>query len=62
MKSEPVLAWASIVAFVGAVLVLLRSFGFGITEDQYNAIIGVVVVAGPIVAGVLGRRKVTPVE
>lgn len=61
MTKEPVMTVATASAVVGAVLVLLRSFGVGISEDQYNAIIGVVVVAGPVVAGVLARRKVTPV-
>lgn len=60
MKTEPVMTGATILAFVGAVLVLLRSFGVMITTDQYNAILGVVVIAAPVVVGVLVRRKTTP--
>lgn len=60
MKAEPVMTGATVLALVGAVLVLLRSFGVMITDDQYNAIIGVVAIVAPIVVGVIVRRKVSP--
>lgn len=52
---------ATLLALVSAVLVLLRSFDVAITEEQATAILAVVGIVGPIVIGVLVRRKVTPV-
>jgi ABC-type Fe3+-siderophore transport system permease subunit len=62
MNTEPAVTIGSIVALVGAVLTLLVVFGVEITDAQQKAIIAVVTVGGPILAGLLIRRKVTPVE
>jgi hypothetical protein len=61
MTREPVMAATSLVSAIAAVLVLLRSFGVQITDDQYNAIINLVAIVGPIGAGLWARRRVTPV-
>jgi hypothetical protein len=58
---EPVMAATTIVSMVASILILLRSFGVGISDDQYNAIINAVAIIGPVVAGLWARRRVTPV-
>jgi len=59
--TEPVLAATTLVSVVASILVLLRSFGVQLSDDQYNAIINVVAIVGPVVAGLWARRRVTPV-
>ena len=61
MSNEPAITIGSIVALVGAVVALLVSFGVDITDEQQKAILAVVTIGGPIAAGLLIRRKVTPV-
>jgi len=60
MNTEPAVTIASIVALVGAAITLLVVFGVQVTDDQRDAVLAFVAVAGPIVAGLLIRRKVTP--
>lgn len=50
-------------AFVGAVLVLLASFGIGSGgfPPQVDAVLAFLAFVVPILAGELARRKVTPV-
>jgi len=62
MKHEPAISIGAISAAVAAVLTLLVAFGIDVTEEQQTAILGVVAAVGPIVAGLLIRRKVTPVD
>lgn len=58
MKSEALLTVGSIGAFVAAIIVLARSFGVGITDDQQNALLGFVAVAAPFLVGLIGRQFV----
>lgn len=57
---EPVLAAGALAGIVGAVLVLLVSFGVRVTEDQQKAILAVVTLLAPIIAAWVARSKVTP--
>lgn len=60
MNREPLITVASITAAVVAVLSLLTAFGMPLTDDQRQAILGVVAVAAPLVVGLVARAKVTP--
>jgi len=60
MKNEPVATVATITAVVTAVVALLTAFGLHLSDDQQKAIIGVVAVVAPLVAGYVARRHVTP--
>lgn len=56
-KREPV-ATAGVVT---AGIALLVAFGLPISEEQTGAIVTFVAIAGPLVAALFARRKVTPV-
>lgn len=58
MSNEPVMTASALVA---AVLGLLVAFGVQITDDQQRAIATFVAVVVPLAAGLVARRKVTPV-
>lgn len=60
MKREPVLTIGSVAALVAAILALLVAFGANLTDVQTQAILAVIAAAGPVVAALLARRKVTP--
>ena len=60
MRKEPAITVGTISAAVAAVLALLVSFGIPVTEDQQTAILGVVAALGPIVTGLIVRKKVSP--
>ena len=60
MRKEPAITVGTVSAAVAAVLTLLVAFGIDVTEEQQTAILGVVAALGPIVTGLLIRRKVTP--
>lgn len=62
MNREPALTVGTVTAAVTAVLALLVAFGLDLTDDQRNAILGVVAVLAPLVATVVTRGKVTPVN
>lgn len=62
MKNEPAITIGSITAAVAAVIGLLVAFGADLSKDQQAAILGGIASVAPIVAAVLTRRKVTPVE
>ena len=62
MKREPAITVGTISAAVAAVLTLLVAFGLDITEEQQTAILGVVAALGPIITGLLIRRRVTPAQ
>lgn len=64
VKTEPVITAAAIPLLVGAVLILLVSFGIPVTPEQADAIVNVIELAIPIAMGVgayLARRQVSPV-
>ncbi|TCB97591.1 hypothetical protein E0H26_11785 [Micromonospora zingiberis] len=56
-QSEPVMSAATITAAVTAVIALLVAFGLELSEGQTAAILGVVAVVGPLVAGWWARRS-----
>lgn len=56
--AEPVLSVGSAAAAVGAVLTLLISFGVDLTESQVKAILGVVLIGGPVLLAAITRGKV----
>ncbi len=60
MNTEPAITIASVTALVAALITLLVAFGVDISTDQKAAIMGVVTIGAPIVAGLLIRRKVSP--
>ena len=62
MKNEPAITIGTITAAVAAVLALLIAFGVDLTDEQTAAILGLVAAVGPIVAAILTRRRVTPVD
>ena len=62
MKKEPAITIGTISAAVAAVLALLVAFGIPVTDDQQTAILGVVAALGPIVTGLIVRRKVSPAQ
>lgn len=59
-QREPVLTAASAGALVAALVYLLVQFGVPISDNQADAVGAFVVVAFPLVAAWLARRKVTP--
>lgn len=60
MKREPAITIGAVSAAVAAILALLTAFGVPLDDAQEKAILGVVAALGPIVTGLLIRRKVTP--
>lgn len=61
MQNEPVVTVAAVTAVVAAIIGLLVAFGVDLSDDQQKAILALVAVAGPVVAGLVTRSKVTPV-
>src|SRR5690625_2052102 len=59
MKREPVITVASLTAAVSAVITLAVSFGLNLSDDQRQAILGVVAVVAPLVVMAV-RRFVSP--
>lgn len=57
-KSEPVLA--GLAALVAAAIGVFVAFGGHITDDQTKALVGIAVVAAPVVTWI--RSKVAPTE
>lgn len=57
-STNPALSVAGVAAAVGAVLTLIMAFGVDLSEAQVKAILGVVLIAGPVVLGVITRGKV----
>lgn len=58
MKSEALITVGSVGSLVAAVIVLARSFGLDISDEQQNAVLGFVAVAGPFVVALVGRQFV----
>ena len=61
MTNEPAVSVATVVSAVGAAITLAAAFGLHLSADQRTAILGFVTIVAPLVAGVLIRRKVSPV-
>lgn len=57
-STEPALSAGAVAAAIGAVLTLLMSFGVDLTESQTKAILGVVLIAGPVVVAAVIRARV----
>lgn len=62
MPNEPVLTVGSITAIIAAVLSLLVAFGVDLSDAQTQAILGLVAILGPLVAALISREKVTPLD
>ena len=62
MKREPLVTRATLVAIATAILSLLVAFGWHIDGDTKKAILTIVGALAPIVAALLARPKVTPVD
>lgn len=61
MNREPAAIIGSITAAASAIIALVVAFGLDLSDEQTAAILGVVAVVAPIVAGFVTRGKVTPV-
>lgn len=57
-KREPALSVGSLSALVSAILVLAVALGAPISDEVQTAVLAVIAAAGPIVAGVMIRRRV----
>jgi hypothetical protein len=62
MNREPLITSASVVAFAGAVLSALVSFGLDITNDQQSKLLAVIGFVAVYAVAFLARPKVTPVS
>lgn len=62
MKNEPVITAATVAAVITAILALLKAFGVPISDDQAVALVGVVGPVATLIAAVIARGRVTPVE
>ena len=60
-NTEPAVTVGTAVLFLGAVLVLLQSFGVPISESQLDALKNVFILGIPIAGFLYVRSKVTPV-
>lgn len=58
IRTEPAVIVSTATAAVTAVIALLVAFGLNLTQEQTAAILGVVAVGAPVVAGALTRGKV----
>lgn len=58
MATEPATIVGTITAAATAVIALLVAFGMDLTDEQQQAILGVVAVAAPVIAAVVIRGKV----
>lgn len=57
-RKEPAITTAVIASIAGALLALLLSFGLPLTDDQIQAIQGLVIVVSPLVVGIVTRHIV----
>lgn len=55
LKTEAAISWGAIGTAIGAAIVLLRSFGLDVTQDQENSILKFAVVGLPIIVGLIIR-------
>lgn len=57
-NTEPATLTGTITAAAGAVITLLVAFGLNLSEEQSVAIMGVVIIAAPIIQGIVTRGQV----
>lgn len=57
-SANPALTVGGVASAVGAVITLLIAFGVDLTKEQVEAILGVVLVAGPVVLAAITRARV----
>lgn len=64
MNKEPAVIVNAVTAFITAAIGVLVAFGVDVTEDQRNAILGLVAAISTLIliAGPIIRQYVTPVE
>ena len=60
MQNEPILQWASVVAFVKILITLAISFGLPLVPEQVDLIVQAVVLFEPFSVWYLARRHTTP--
>ena len=60
--SEPALSIGAISALISAVLALIVVLGVQLPDGFEAALIGVVAAAGPIIAAIITRARVTPTQ
>ena len=60
MEKEPARIIGAITGAATAIIALLVAFGLDLTQEQQAAILGVVAVVAPVVAGVVIRQHVYP--
>lgn len=58
MESNPAITIGAVGSVLGAMLVLLKSFGISMTSDQESAIKDLLIIAGPLVIGFVTRSFV----
>lgn len=58
MDREPAVIISTLTAAATAILALLVAYGFDVSDQQQQAILGVVAVAAPIIAGIVTRSSV----
>lgn len=58
MKREPLITIGAIGSAIAAFIVLMQSFGIPITDAQSEAIQDFVVIAVPVIIGLIGRQFV----
>lgn len=62
LQNEPVVTAASIASLVSAIIILARSLGWlSLTDEQFQNLMTVVVLALPVLGALWARRKVTPI-
>ena len=61
MNREPAAIIGFIPAATSALIALVVAFGLDLSKDQTTAIVGLVAVVAPVVAGFVTRTQVTPV-
>lgn len=57
-STNPALTVGGVGSAVGAVITLLVAFGVDLSKEQVEAILGVVLVAGPVVLAAITRARV----
>lgn len=62
MSNEPVWSVAGITAVVAAVVALLAAFGVPLSDEQVQAVLGLVAAAAPLVVAYFSRKRVKPVH
>lgn len=58
LRTEPAVIVGAITAGATAVIALLVAFGVDLTAEQQAAVLGVVAVAAPVIAGLVIRGRV----